>query len=270
MTQLLTYGHFGNELKHISAVKNGMACECYCPSCKGRLIAKNNPSNKKQSHFAHVNGTECPGALETALHILAKQILQKTKSLAIPDYHFDYAPGNPNSLFRKGKEVVFENVLIEYPIEQNDRRIVPDAIGEINNKRILVEFAKTHFVDERKKEKVIAMKIPCIEIDLCNAELSEESLQFLLNSQGAHKYWIANPRLDEEYRAFKLAQDQEQRKKTQEDREIKEKKKKEGEYKFQRYHNHKNYQLIRIEGGWLSHCPLEKQMLLELRNTKFY
>lgn len=63
-------------LKHIDEVANGKECNCHCAACKEPLMAKNGGS-KRQHHFAHCSGTDCKGAYETMLHLLAKEKIQK-------------------------------------------------------------------------------------------------------------------------------------------------------------------------------------------------
>ena len=54
MTEILIPFALNKHGKQVSVdeVDNGLACECICISCKSRMIAKNNCS-EKQSHFAH-------------------------------------------------------------------------------------------------------------------------------------------------------------------------------------------------------------------------
>ena len=57
-----------SKLIHIDSVSTGLACKCFCPHCKSELVAKNGGS-RKVHHFAHANGSDCVGAIESALHI---------------------------------------------------------------------------------------------------------------------------------------------------------------------------------------------------------
>lgn len=148
MEKLLTYGLSSGKLKHISDVGNGLSCNCICPNCEVELVAKNNPNNVKLPHFAHKGGNECSFAFETALHLLAKSILFETKELHIPNFHFDYNPTNKKSLFKKGRKLKFEQVILEKQIIHSQDIITPDAIGVINGKRLFIEFANTHFVED--------------------------------------------------------------------------------------------------------------------------
>jgi len=63
--------------------------------------------------------------------LLAKSILQKTKSLTSPDYYFDYDPNNEYSFYKKGQDLIFEEIILEEQIEVAGEKIIPDAIGII-------------------------------------------------------------------------------------------------------------------------------------------
>ena len=80
----LTYALDTNgKLVHVDCVPRGLACKCLCPHCKSELVAKNG-GNRKVHHFAHVNGSDCVGAIESALHKMAKDILQEHKLIMLP------------------------------------------------------------------------------------------------------------------------------------------------------------------------------------------
>lgn len=211
--QLLTYGLYdGYELKHVADVENGMACNCVCPHCKHPLVAKNNPNNKKIAHFAHKSAKECDGAIETALHLLAKNVLSKTKRLKLPRYHFDYNSRNEKSIFAgdntfiANNAIIFDEVLLEQPVTINGEAFIPDAVGKYKGRIIYIEFAKTHFVDDKKKEKIKQAGNSCIEIDLRGLTLDEDVINNFLCEDTPFKYWLSNPVLDKRYNEHKLQQ----------------------------------------------------------------
>jgi hypothetical protein len=212
MAELL-YGLKNGILIHISDVDNGLSCNCVCAHCGKKLVAKNNPDNIKESHFAHYLGSECAGAIETTLHVLAKKILSETKRLFLPDYHYDYKSYNKKSIINYGKLITFDNVIIEKSIILNKKQIIPDAIGEIKGKKVLIEFANTHFIEKDKMEILKKSGLPCIEIDLRKQELNEKKLSCFFCSNTPFIYWVTNPRFDRIYEGQKRERERKEREK---------------------------------------------------------
>jgi hypothetical protein len=269
MQQLLTYGLSGGELQHVMEVSNGLSCNCVCPFCKEALVAKNNSRNVKTPHFAHQSTRECTGAIESALHLLAKSILQKNKQMMLPNFHHDYNHFNKKSLYKKGRTIKFENIFLEKVIEFEGNKIVPDAIAEINNKQVFIEFANTHFVDDEKKAKLESLQVACVEIDLAEQLLDEASLTTFLTSESPSIYWINNPRFNKEYANYK--------KKKLEDKKIeaakkaieKDNERKKEEIKYNRYKSGENGKLLVVKNGEVD-CPLKKDVFKELKSSRFY
>lgn len=199
MTAYLTYGLKDNQLIHVDKVENGLACGCICANCKSPLIAKNGGKKDRAHHFAHHNSDECIGALETALHLLAKQVFLKKRKLTTPSvYHHIHRLYDIQSIeIYKSKKIMFESVELEKRLNLNDTFIVPDAIGYIRGKPMfLVEFAHTHFIDDTKYLKIKEAGLICIEINLFGTELSEKAIEQLLESPWDTK-WINYPKLFE-------------------------------------------------------------------------
>src|ERR1700730_16969980 len=69
---------------HISEVERGRACDCMCPGCDAPLTAVKGAV--RQHHFRHGVEVECEGALESAIHLAAKQIIIERKELTLPKY----------------------------------------------------------------------------------------------------------------------------------------------------------------------------------------
>lgn len=271
MEQLLNYGLCADELKHISEVENGLACNCVCPNCKHPLIAKNNPTNKKVGHFAHHSGKECEGAIETALHLLAKSILVETKRLTTPKYHYDYNPNNEKSVFKPSRELTFDNIILEKSVDINGEKVIPDAIGGINGKQVYIEFANTHFIDDRKKSKLKKSDVACIEIDLKGQPLDKDTLTEFLNSDTPSKYWIVNKRFDKEFAGERKKRKEEKRIIDKQRADEIEKNRIENERKQQLYKGNRHYKILEAgDYGRVAKCPLKKMALSELTKSHFY
>ena len=110
-----------NELVHIDDVDNGLSCNCVCPCCGEKMIAKNG-GKIKDHHFAHSSGTDCIGYKETLLHIWSKQIIEEYKTFTIPQYK-----SVSKQILIKSKKINFDSVEIE---QRNDTKLFqPDIVG---------------------------------------------------------------------------------------------------------------------------------------------
>ena len=156
MKAYLTYAiNTEGDLVHIDSVPNGNGCGCVCPHCKSELCAKNGGSGEKMvHHFAHLSGSDCVGAIESALHKMAKDVMKETLSLQLPE-RLDGS---------RGEVLRFDRVEVEF--FDKETRLRPDCIGYYGDKILWIEFKRTHAVDAKKKGKIISARIDCIEIDL--------------------------------------------------------------------------------------------------------
>lgn len=74
----------------IEEVEKGKACGCICPSCNAILIARHGEQN--EWHFAHDSHEyqeatrQCEYSFYVSVAMMAKQLIEEKKSLALPDY----------------------------------------------------------------------------------------------------------------------------------------------------------------------------------------
>lgn len=186
----LPFGIKDGQLVDIVDVDSGLTCDCKCPSCGHPLVAKK--GEKNQHHFAHHNKPDCYGAVETALHIKGKEIIAKHKRIVLPPV---FLAGR--QLFDQ-TEVTFDKV----ELEKRTGHIVPDIVGYINGRPLLIEIAVTHFIDRQKAYKIQQLGLSAIEIDLAGLfKSSYKSFQLkdfetrLLDGVD-YKQWINNEKLD--------------------------------------------------------------------------
>ncbi|HTB06139.1 MAG TPA: competence protein CoiA family protein [Bacteroidia bacterium] len=159
----LPFGFKEGKLVEISQVERGLACGCNCPCCGTPLIARK--GGKTIHHFAHDKSAECKGAYETMLHIAAKEILEKHKKIRLPAVISSIGIGwDVHSLYEIHREryIHFDKVYLEKKLDD----IVPDIILEVEGRKLLVEIAVTHFIDEVKLKKIQKLNISTLEIDL--------------------------------------------------------------------------------------------------------
>lgn len=199
-----------NNLVFIDDVPNGLDCNCYCPSCHEKMVAKN-AGEVRISHFAHFSGVECAGYKESMLHIWSKEIITENKSLAIPSYitpddgHFYYSNTRIEKDFSIPKTILhFSSVDVEKHDVSND--LYPDIVAVTNNGvKYWIEIFVSHKCPKEKVNKIKANNINCIELKIPNEIENKEQLQhFLLTSIDTDlKYFINYPYGDNKIHEWK-------------------------------------------------------------------
>jgi hypothetical protein len=170
-----------NVLIHVDDVPNGAKCNCHCPRCDSPLYAKNG-GQEREHHFAHAPGQECEGAYESALHILAKNILLEIGEIMLPPSNND---GFPSGLIK----------IFDIHTERYDERynIRPDLEGIMSNgERLLIEFYVSHKIDNKKRQIIIDNKLKCLEIDINFQSLNKNELAEFLTKSIEDRRWITS------------------------------------------------------------------------------
>lgn len=164
---------------HVDNVPNGLSCGCKCSHCGSELIAKNGVNNKNAHHFSHMGGADCVGAVESAIHCLAKEILKESLCVQLPKdaglLHF--------------KSVDTEKIFPELKLR-------PDCVGYYGGKCLWVEFKRSHEVDAQKAGKIISAHIDCIEIDINECGQDKEKLREFITQSSEKRKWIYSSRYD--------------------------------------------------------------------------
>ncbi len=175
---------------HVRDVPSGLACGCHCPACGGRLIARR--GKRVTAHFAHEGDAACARAVETVLHLLAKEVLQEQRRLRLPAIEAEANRVRVET--HPAQEVVFETALLEQPLGG----VTPDIIVRRGHRDLLVEIYVTHGCDEEKVAKIRALEISAIEIDLRklprNATRADVEAAVIAK---APRRWLFNPWVDE-------------------------------------------------------------------------
>lgn len=191
-------------IDEISESEKGLKCECYCPGCGMKLQARIG-KGKRQRHFAH-NNDSCNvlAAHQSALHMLAKEILEKERKICLPpltvtlneipcaDKYKRFGYELPKELtFKKSQYINCDRVVLEKRLSD----IIPDVVIETKGRLCLVEIAVTHFVDEEKFKKIKNIGLPVVEIDLSSlneANFFRDDIYKAIVDNIEFKKWIYN------------------------------------------------------------------------------
>lgn len=131
----------------IDEVPNGKKCGCVCIECGSKLVAKQ--GSVRAHHFAHANGNDSIKCSQTALHLLAKEIIAEEKRIPA---------------FVDGGIKFVEADFVEQ--EKNLGDIIPDLYAEHNGKPVAVEIFVSHAVDDEKLAKIQNHRLTTFEINL--------------------------------------------------------------------------------------------------------
>lgn len=205
ITDQIGYGLKDGGLVFIADVPRGLACACTCAKCGRPLVAKK--GQVRQHHFAHYEASNCRGAAESVLHLLAKELIRNLNDIQLPPYEFlvNRHAGFGESIrhraiVAKGGVFHFQEVRVE-EIEGN---FIPDLVLESGLKSLIVEIAVTHKVPRDKLRKIRRRNKPAIEIqlDVSDSLLPRNVLQAKLRLELASKTWLFHPDQRVEERAF--------------------------------------------------------------------
>ena len=178
----MLYGIYKEQLVHVDQIDNGLNCNCTCPACGEKLVARNK-GKMREHHFAHYFGADCSTGYETSLHILAKNILLKEKRILLPGYKV------LGFTIVEEKTYECEDVILEMRMSS----MIPDVyIKTTEGERILIEIKVTHGIDLDKTKKIEFHNTSTIEVDLSEIEQSidENILRGLLIEKSELKRWI--------------------------------------------------------------------------------
>ena len=195
-------------LHFVDNVPNGLKCNCVCPHCGKELVARNNPQNKREHHFAHRGGADCKGARMTTLHKLAQEVIAAETKVMLPEYKKQFVQ-------KEAELRTFEQVKLEAVCKIEDSARRPDCIGYNNDKNdcLWIEIYCRHKIDEIKREEIRRSNQACIEIDfsdILNTDYTEESVRERLMTCIEDREWICHPVWDKEEEAKEAEEEQRQ------------------------------------------------------------
>lgn len=202
----MPFGLRDGKLLHISEVSSGLDCGCVCAGCNAQLVARK--GKIKQHHFAHAADSDCATGYETALHLAAKDIIERRKEIMLPPVKIFKTSSWPHGLsyrldkytdeFTSSEAMILanehkyqvDNVLLESRLG----RIIPDVVVHISAIPLIIEIKVTHAVDKAKLRHIKKLKTSAIEIDLSKIprDINIPSLESLIIDASEHKKWLYN------------------------------------------------------------------------------
>jgi hypothetical protein len=214
----IPFGLKNGNLVEVSEVESGLACGCVCPSCHRKLQANKGPI--VSHYFSHdpLQGTQaCESAFETAIHLMAKQILSEKGSAFFPELSIKLTQSDANGNVHEEKRLIEAKFLKKFDRVELEKRlgdIRPDIIAYQGGVPFLIEVAVTNFSGKGKIDLIRAKSLAAIEIDLSKVSYrtTKEELRRLIIEKDNNKKWLSNPTAIEVKRELKAELDEKIRK----------------------------------------------------------
>jgi hypothetical protein len=130
------------------------------------LIARQ--GRERAWHFAHEMGANCEGGAESALHLAAKTVIERTGGITLPGLSVKQSITLPDGRHGSGEASMLEAWIDFTTIktEVSYGTVIPDIVGTAGSMSYLIEVGVTHFVDQEKLTKLRGLGCPSVEIDL--------------------------------------------------------------------------------------------------------
>ena len=191
------WGSRDGKAVHVSQVVSGLACECVCPNCDGRLIARK--GKQRAHHFAHASATDsCNKLGESALHLACKAVIEECGEMELPvvRYHDGKSGAYGSGQVKAPTRVSFETVVQEQALG----RIIPDITATVKGRTLCVEIKVTHGVSDGKALHYESLGQSAIEIDVSSLprDASRDAIREHVVDGLDGKRWIHNDRAAEE------------------------------------------------------------------------
>lgn len=145
------------QLITIEIALRGLSCNCTCVCCGEAVIARKGMI--REHHFAHHSNKEsCFIQRESLLHLYAKEVICDNLGLQLPSMPDVYPDSqDPTSWW--------DFVKVDQEVPQVGFQ--PDLVALLNDgTQLFIEVAVTSFIDEEKRERIKAVGIKTIELDL--------------------------------------------------------------------------------------------------------
>ena len=225
----LIYGirNSDNEVVNINEIPKelrGLKCDCICPNCGQTLVARK--GEIREQHFAHYfdktiahkSGMfycDVEKANESALHLMAKQIIAQELAIRVPERLISPEEANVDWFMRE-IDARFEPytyqeskliTALSVDLEVHLNGFTPDVVLRTERGELLIEICVSHKVSEEKVERVQEYNAATLEIDLSgylDAPITRDELRDIIINKKTCKHWIYYPLSDN---AIKKAQD---------------------------------------------------------------
>ena len=177
------------KIVHIKDVRSGLKCNCYCanPDCGSKMIARK--GNIRAHHFAHYEKGDCGISYESALHKLAKEIIQEKKQIRLKPFTCKVDKYGIQELIPENdfiaQEVMVENSCGKYKV---------DLLLKSCTQELIVEIFVSHKTEDDKINYFKKNNLSAIEIDLSGLiekQYEREKIKDIVLNDISKQTWLS-------------------------------------------------------------------------------
>lgn len=199
------FGRKDGRLVEPGDLPSGLDRHCVCPGCGDALVVRR---GSKQPHFAHYRYAPTDSCVETALHQAAKQALLDERYIVLPGVAAEAIVTYNHKPRRRRKVLVEANTRLAFTechAEVGMDAVRPDVVAhfaeghDLPGSAIAIEIRVTHKADSKKREKLRAMELMAIEVDMRGARGHTDLavIRALVLEEVKNKTWLHFPKLEE-------------------------------------------------------------------------
>ena len=184
---------------HISEAERGALCDCLCPGCGEKLIARK--GDELGHHFAHASGGECKNGFDASLYYAVKRGIEELGWMQLPACVRNRAIIDGGS----GLHVLTPEAKVKISRVDITKKagVVTGLVAYCGEKPLRIRILTAYTTAKRSIANVKAAGLPVIEIDLSREdEINGEKIRAMLVSPPDNLYWVYNQRAEETWDAM--------------------------------------------------------------------
>lgn len=164
--ETIRYGLHDGQLRHISEVEQGLACDCICLECHEPLMAKKGPV--LAHHFSHTGETNCNPSPEKLTHRYAKELIAQRLVAVEPAFEISQEVSGLEAWWRQPACLFKADRAIVEPTEYEEFK--PDVMLVRGAMKFAIEVYFRHPVPPAKMALLEKRYMHAVEVDLSDLD----------------------------------------------------------------------------------------------------
>ncbi len=185
---------------HISEAERGMNCDCLCPGCGEKLIARK--GSELGHHFAHSSGVDCKSGYDASLCYAFLRGITELGWIQLPAYIRNRSIVDDGS----GFHILAPAAKVKISKVELTRKAgigITGLIAYCGEKPMRIRILTAYTISKTNFANVKAAGLPVLEIDLSREDvINNEIIRGMLTSPPSNVHWVYNKRAEDIWEAM--------------------------------------------------------------------